>query len=179
MGFLSFFADLFSKSANSVPVELIIVGLGNIGEEYEFTRHNVGFRVADALIERVENRKNFRIAEADCVYGILESKNILIAKPRTLMNRSGLAVDVLSRKFNLKPSSVMVLVDDFNIPLGTIRARKGGSHGCHNGLKSINAYIGSDFPRIRIGIGPLPEGIDILQFVLGRFSRMRRKCSAG
>lgn len=86
------------------------------------------------------------------------------------MNRSGAAADKLIKKFSVGSSSVLVLVDDFNIPLGRIRIRKDGTHGGHNGLKSIISYIGTDFPRLRIGIGPLPQNTDIIEFVLGNFT---------
>ncbi|HEX3019413.1 MAG TPA: aminoacyl-tRNA hydrolase, partial [Chitinispirillaceae bacterium] len=90
--------------------------------------------------------------------------------PRTLMNRSGAAVDSLIKRFHVNSMSTLVVVDDFNLPLGKIRLRKNGTHGGHNGLKSVISYIGTDFPRLRIGIGPLPMNTDIIEFVLGNFS---------
>lgn len=169
MGVFSFFSKFFSVQ-KCPPVDFLIIGLGNIGEEYFFSRHNIGFRVADALIASLESRKEGRIPEADFYCGTIGSKSIAVAKPRTLMNRSGAAADKLIKKFSVGSSSVLVLVDDFNIPLGRIRIRKDGTHGGHNGLKSIISYIGSDFPRLRIGIGPLPQNTDIIEFVLGNFT---------
>lgn len=169
MGVFSFFSKFFSVQ-KCPPVDFLIIGLGNIGEEYFFSRHNIGFRVADALIASLESRKEGRIPEADFYCGTIGSKSIAVAKPRTLMNRSGAAADKLIKKFSVGSSSVLVLVDDFNIPLGRIRIRKDGTHGGHNGLKSIISYIGTDFPRLRIGIGPLPQNTDIIEFVLGNFT---------
>lgn len=169
MGVFSFFSELFS-SKKSEPADYLIVGLGNIGEEYEATRHNIGFKVADAIIASMSSIKEGRIPEADFFRGFINSKSVVIAKPRTLMNRSGAAVNKLINRFNVKISSTLILVDDFNIPIGKIRLRKNGSDGGHNGLKSIVSYIGSDFPRLRIGIGPLPAQTDVVEFVLGKFS---------
>jgi PTH1 family peptidyl-tRNA hydrolase len=86
------------------------------------------------------------------------------------MNRSGTAVKKLISHFNVDISSVLVVVDDFNLPLGKIRLRKNGTHGGHNGLKSIISYVGTEFPRLRVGIGPLPQNVDVIDFVLGDFS---------
>ncbi len=169
MGLRSFFSRIFSTHSNS-SVDFLIVGLGNIGKQYSATRHNIGFRVADKLIDSLGSRKEGRIPEADFFCGTIENKNVVVAKPRTLMNRSGIAVDKLIRRFQLNISSVLIVVDDFNLPLGKIRLRKNGTHGGHNGLKSIISYVGSDFPRLRVGIGPVPANIEVIDFVLGDFS---------
>lgn len=171
MGVLSFFSNFFSTGKNQ-KADYLLVGLGNIGEEYSLTRHNIGFLVADALIKKMVIEGNGRIPESDFYYGTFGSdKRIVVAKPRTLMNRSGAAVDKLIKKFEVEISSVLVIVDDFNIPMGRLRVRKDGSHGGHNGLKSIISYIGADFPRLRIGIGPLPENTGVIDFVLGNFTK--------
>jgi len=148
--------------------EWLFVGLGNPGEKYSATRHNIGFRVVDEFSSSLKNQMTFQTCEADCTFSA--DGSILVAKPTTYMNRSGDAVRGLIEKFNVPVSSVVVIVDDFNIACGTIRVRRNGSHGGHNGLKSISSQIGDNYPRIRIGIGPLPPDTDIIDFVLGSFS---------
>ncbi len=169
MGIFSFFSHLLSNNGCN-SADFLIIGLGNIGKQYSATRHNIGFRVADKLIDSFNLKKKGKIPEADFFYGSIDSKIVVVAKPSTLMNRSGAAVKKLISRLHIDISSVLVVVDDFNLPLGKIRLRKNGTHGGHNGLKSIISYIGTDFPRLRVGIGPLPQNIDIIDFVLGDFS---------
>lgn len=169
MGIISFFSSLLSKNRGQ-SVDFLIIGLGNIGKKYSATRHNIGFRVADKLIDSFDLKKEGKIPEADFFCGSIDSKTVVVAKPSTLMNRSGAAVKKLISHFHVDIRSVLVVVDDFNLPLGKIRLRKNGTHGGHNGLKSIISYVGSDFPRLRVGIGPLPINADIIDFVLGDFS---------
>jgi PTH1 family peptidyl-tRNA hydrolase len=100
----------------------------------------------------------------------------MLAKPTTMMNGSGGAVVTLLDKFDLRPSQMLVVVDDFNIPLGALRLRKGGSDGGHNGLESIIQALGTDdFPRLRLGVGPVPPGEEIVDFVLGKFAKTEEK----
>ncbi len=174
MGIFSFFSRLLSKN-RCQSIDFLIIGLGNIGKQYSATRHNVGFRVADRLIDRFDLKKEGKIPEADFFCGSIDSKTVVIAKPTTLMNRSGVAVKKLISHFQVDIRSVLVVVDDFNLPLGKIRLRKNGTHGGHNGLKSIISYVGSEFPRLRVGIGPLPQDVDIIDFVLGDFSAQEEK----
>jgi len=169
MGIFSFFSRLLSDN-RCQTVDFLIIGLGNIGEQYSATRHNIGFRVADKLIDSIDLKKEGKIPEAAFFCGTIDSKSVVVAKPSTLMNRSGTAVKKLISHFNVDISSVLVVVDDFNLPLGKIRLRKNGTHGGHNGLKSIISYVGTDFPRLRVGIGPLPLNADVIEFVLGDFS---------
>ena len=170
MGLFSFFSKIFGKPGLPDSIDFIFFGLGNPGSRYAQTRHNIGFRVVDGLAERLSEKKQGSFEKADWVYGKIDSRNVLIVKPLTFMNRSGIAVKDLINQSKVNLTTTMVVVDDFNIPLGTLRARRGGSHGGHNGLKSITSAIGPDFPRLRFGIGPLPEGADIIDFVLGDFS---------
>jgi peptidyl-tRNA hydrolase, PTH1 family len=149
----------------------IIVGLGNTGERYAATRHNVGYeavgRAASELGAIMESdHRYYRWARADT-----ESGRVVLVWPTTYMNRSGLAVAELLERFPASPSDIMVVTDDFNLTLGRIRVRAGGSDGGQKGLRSIAEVLDTEeFPRCRIGIGPLPEGADPVEFVLGRFT---------
>ena len=117
MGIFSFFSRLLSDN-RCQSVDFLIIGLGNIGEQYSATRHNIGFRVADKLIDSIDLKKEGKIPEAAFFCGTIDSKSVVVAKPSTLMNRSGTAVKSLSAILMLDISSVLVVVDDFNLPLG-------------------------------------------------------------
>lgn len=152
-----------------------VVGLGNPGKRYAATRHNVGF----ALIERMEDKWDVRLKKrkykSKAVQVEREQGTILLVKPWTYMNQSGLAVKILIQRTGLMLNQVLVVYDDLDIPLGEIRIRKEGGPGTHNGLISIVQEIGStQFPRIRIGIGPLPSGTEATDFVLSGFSKDQR-----
>lgn len=151
---------------------IAVVGLGNPGTEYEETRHNVGFRVVDALSERW--KKPFKPGKGEYLFARTEvdAHEVLLVKPLTYMNNSGNAVvDVLER-FSVPLSSLLVVLDDFVLPLGILRLRPDGSDGGHNGLYSIIYQIqGDQFPRLRCGIGDAeaPSRISRAEFVLSQF----------
>ncbi len=147
----------------------LIVGLGNIGSEYEKTNHNAGFMVLDSVAEKLGFRFNNRGCEADYgEYKTFEDK-FIFAKPRTYMNESGRAVKALMKKFDIEISDVLVVVDDIDQDPGSIRLRKSGSAGTHNGLKSIIRETGSEeFLRIRVGIGKQNQHQDLADFVLSK-----------
>lgn len=171
MSLLKTIRDFFNPSSFSEKIDIIIFGLGNPGKKYCHTRHNIGFRVAEAFIETLSEVKTVNTKEADIYIGTFESlKRVAVVKPLTYMNESGVAVESVVKTFQVPLSAAIVIVDDFHIPLNKIRIRKNGSSGGHNGLKSIEAHVGSEYPRLRIGIGPLPEGIDVIDFVLGVFT---------
>ncbi len=149
----------------------IIVGLGNPGRNYTHTRHNVGFEVIDEIANghRVKLRRSWRfpLESAQIRVG---NEEVLLVKPQTFMNRSGDAVGPVLRKKGVRVDEVLVVVDDMALPLGEIRVRARGSAGSHNGLKSMVERLGTqDFPRLRVGVGPMPEGQDWVAFVLGKF----------
>ncbi|MBI4312887.1 MAG: aminoacyl-tRNA hydrolase [Chloroflexi bacterium] len=149
---------------------MIIMGLGNPGEKYADTRHNAGFQCVDALTKKYGIAVNDRRAEVVCGQGRIEGEQVVLAKPRTYMNRSGQAATYLLARFQQLPDSLLVVYDDMDLPLGKIRLRSNGSAGGHNGIKSIIAELGvQEFPRLRIGIGR-PEGDDAINHVLGGFS---------
>ena len=150
----------------------IVVGLGNPGRKYEQTRHNVGFEVIDEVARRAgaEFRHSWRFP-ADLAEATLAGERVLLVKPRTFMNASGDAVGVLARKKGASPAEVLVVVDDVELDCGRLRVRAGGRAGGHNGLKSLIERLGSDaFPRVRVGVGRVPAGGEMVQHVLGRFT---------
>lgn len=154
---------------DSRPVRIrAIVGLGNPGEKYDRTRHNLGFEVVNLL----KGESEFVPGDGKYLYCAtsVSSFEIALLKPTTYMNRSGIAIRRYAESESLLPAEILVIADDFNLPLGRIRLRKGGSDGGHNGLASLIDHLGTEnFPRIRLGIGPVPEGIFAEDFVLERF----------
>ncbi len=147
----------------------IIVGLGNPGKEYIETRHNVGFRFLDALAEKQGmriDRVKFHALVGDAV---IAGCRVLLVKPETFMNSSGIAVREAADFYKIPPERILVVYDDITLDPGRIRVRKKGSDGGHNGIKSIIAHLGSDaFPRVRIGIGAKPhKDYDLADWVLG------------
>jgi peptidyl-tRNA hydrolase, PTH1 family len=152
----------------------LIVGLGNPGSEYEHTRHNVGFQVAEELAHRyrvtLKNRGSWkaRVAKISEI-----GEGVLLAEPTTFMNLSGWAVREIASFHKLAPSDVLIVVDDADLPLGRLRLRTSGSAGGHNGLKSIIQELGTiEFPRLRVGVGR--QAGELKSHVLGRFSTEER-----
>lgn len=147
----------------------LIVGLGNIGKEYEKTNHNAGFMVLDMIAEEFGFTFKNRGCESDYAEVRTSADKFIIAKPRTYMNESGKAVKSLMRKFGIKIQDVVIVNDDIDQQPGFVRIRKSGSAGTHNGLKSIIAETAStEFNRIRVGIGKQKEHQDLANFVLSK-----------
>ena len=147
----------------------IIVGLGNIGDEYAKTNHNAGFMVVDSLAEKLGFSFKKRGCDSDYAECNIAGEKCIIAKPRTYMNESGKAVKSLIKKFQASIDDVMIVVDDIDTEPGHIRIRKSGSAGSHNGLKSIISELGTtEFKRLRVGIGKQAERQDLANFVLAR-----------
>lgn len=154
----------------SDPIRLI-VGLGNPGPEYETTRHNAGFWLADHYADDLRASFNFEKAFFGMVAKARRgAENVLLLKPATYMNRSGQAVGAMARFYKLEPSQVLVLHDELDLPPGQVKMKQGGGHAGHNGLRDIQSALGSpDFWRIRIGIGhPRTLGLaqQVADFVL-------------
>jgi peptidyl-tRNA hydrolase, PTH1 family len=148
----------------------LIVGLGNPGDRYERTRHNVGFLVIDRIAARNRIAVDNRFCGAAIGEGVLEGEKIVLAKPQTYMNRSGAAVADLIRKYEIATDDLVVINDDLDLPFGRIRIRPRGSAGGHRGLVSIMESLGDvTFQRIRVGIGRPPEGHEAVEYVLGTF----------
>jgi PTH1 family peptidyl-tRNA hydrolase len=152
-----------------------VVGLGNPGKLYSETRHNAGF----ALVKRMAREwqadlrgKRYQAKTAEVELG---GDRVFLALPQTYMNNSGLSVRDLLKGKRIEPGSVLIIYDDLDIPIGDIRVRKQGTAGTHKGMQSIVQETGSTrFPRIRIGIGPLPPGRDAADFVLSPFTRSEK-----
>ncbi len=166
--------ELFRKIGSgaetaALPVTHLIVGLGNPGREYVKTRHNVGFDAVTALAEalgvRLERPKHSALTAEATLCGV----RALLMLPQTYMNNSGEAVADAARFYGIAPENVLVFCDDISFEPGRIRIRRAGSHGGHNGLRSIVAHLGSsDFPRVKIGVGQKPLGWDLADWVLSR-----------
>jgi len=158
-----------------MPVEFLIVGLGNPGEEYENTPHNLGFMVIDRLAGshaiRVSRKENMSLVGLGGIAG----KRVAVAKPQTYMNLSGPAVSGLLERYELKPDRLIVVYDELDLPWGSMRIRLKGSAAGHNGVKSVIGSLGTnEFTRIRIGIDP-GSPVKGEQFVLAPFKRAQKQ----
>ena len=148
-----------------------IVGLGNPGSQYKGTRHNVGFDVVDELARR--ESVGFESAPAEALIAKWRRADgpVLLVKPLTFMNLSGQAIGELTRYFKIELGDLIVIVDEVHLPLGKLRARKRGSAGGHNGLKSVIAHLGDEFSRLRIGVGRGADQRNLADHVLSRFEK--------
>ena len=150
----------------------VIVGLGNPDKKYEHTRHNIGFDVVDALAAKYNIDIKDKKHKALCGTGVIEGMKVLLVKPQTYMNLSGESVADVVNFYKIDPEEDMIVIfDDISLEPGRIRIRKKGSAGGHNGIKNIIAMTGtSGFKRIKVGVGEKPQGWDLADHVLGRFS---------
>ncbi len=159
------------------PITHIIVGLGNPGDKYFYTRHNAGFLAMDYVSQRcgaTVNRSKFKALVGE---GVIAGKRVLLMKPQTFMNASGDAVVEAAKFYKIPVSNIIVMSDDVNLDVGRIRVRKSGSDGGQKGLRSIIERMASDeFPRIRFGVGKKPHpDYDMVDWVLGSFSEQDKK----
>ena len=152
---------------------MLVVGLGNPGESYAETPHNLGFMAVDELARRGRLRSWRRVCESRVGKITLAGLRLLLAKPQTFMNLSGRPVACLLRETDTPPEGLCVICDDVNLPFGALRLRPSGGSGGHNGLEDVIARIGEGFPRMRIGCGPASEGADLAEFVLAPFPEER------
>lgn len=154
----------------------MVVGLGNPGRRYSQSRHNAGFMVVEQLWKRWHFPKWKRKYMAKLSSGIYHKEEIYLVLPQTFMNRSGEAVALLFSRLKLSLDHLLVIYDDLDLPLGALRIRKSGGPGTHRGMQSVVEVLGSEgFPRIRIGIGPLPEAVDAAEFVLQPFTSQEKE----
>ncbi len=150
----------------------IIVGLGNPTKEYEGTRHNVGFSVIHELSEKYNINVDTKKHKALIGKGIIEGEKVILAMPQTYMNLSGESVRALVDYYKCDTTDVIIIYDDISLDVGKLRIRAKGSAGGHNGIKSIISHLGTmEFPRIKVGVGEKPSGMDLADYVLGHFSR--------
>jgi len=148
----------------------VIVGLGNPGAKYRGTRHNIGFAIVDEVVRRAG--VEFEGAPVDALIAkIRGAEPVLVAKPLTFMNESGRAIGELTRYFRIELAELLVVVDEVQLPLAKLRARPRGSAGGHNGLKSIIEYLGTDFSRLRVGVGRGDSRRGLADHVLARFEQ--------
>ena len=174
--------DLFKQIAKKetegrTTITHLIVGLGNYGEKYRLTRHNAGFLTLDYFEQRCNTKIDRLRFQSLCGEAQIGSHRVLLMKPQTLMNNSGIAVREAANFYKIAPENIIVISDDITLPVGRMRLRKNGSAGGHNGLKSIIAEIGSDaFPRLRMGIGEKPHpDYDLADWVLSEFTKDEQK----
>ncbi|MBQ8146790.1 MAG: aminoacyl-tRNA hydrolase [Clostridia bacterium] len=172
--------DLFKKiekKEDTTPITHLIVGLGNPGDKYTYTRHNAGFLAIDYLLHKYSltcDRAKFKSLVGEIKLGNVRA---LMMKPQTFMNNSGTAIAEACAFYKIKPENVIVISDDASFDIGRLRIRKSGSAGGHNGLKSVIECLGSDnFPRIKLGVGQKPSpDYDIADWVLARIPKESEK----
>ncbi len=161
---------LFKKKRETVKADWLIAGLGNPGSEYEETRHNAGFRALDAVSE--ELHASYWKSEDGALSAQVKGPHdalVILAKPQTFMNRSGLALSKLARHYQVESDHIIVLADELDLPIGEVRTKFGGGHAGHNGHRSIIDELGTrDYHRVRIGIGRPPGKQDPADYVLER-----------
>lgn len=174
--------DLFKQIESSTPtasgaITHIVVGLGNPGKEYTYNRHNAGFMCMDVICDKYRARVDkakFKALVGECT---IAGKRVLLMKPQTFMNNSGEAIREAADFYNIPADNIIVIFDDISIGVGTLRIRRKGSAGGHNGIKSVIEYLSTnEFPRIKLGVGnkPSPE-YDIIKWVLGNIPEDDRK----
>ena len=171
------FRQISSESSTHEPITHLLVGLGNPGAKYEYTRHNAGFLFLDALCQKKGARIDRAKFDALCGEVTLGGHRVLLMKPQTMMNLSGKAVSAAASFYHISPENILVVFDDISLPVGRMRVRRQGSHGGHNGIKSIISSLGSDaFPRIKLGVGEKPHpDYDLVNWVLSEFSGTERR----
>ena len=171
----------FLTRAAAPRVDRLVVGLGNPGERYMATRHNVGFQVAGRLAKRARLEFGAKAADSRIAEGTIDGVSVAIARPQTYMNDSGRAVGRLLDRYRLGPADLVVVYDDVDLPLGRVRIRARGGPGTHNGMRSVVAEIGETFPRVRCGVAPADAaseiGGDLAEYVLRPFEADEREAA--
>ena len=172
--------DLFKQIEKEreplAPITHIVAGLGNPGREYAETRHNAGFMAMDYLAQKLGvavNRSKFDALTGEAVIG---GKRVLLMKPQTYMNRSGESVRDAAAFYKIPPENILIICDDINLDVGKLRIRRKGSDGGQKGLRDVIYHMNADtMPRIRLGVGKVPQGGDVVNWVLGRIPEGDRK----
>jgi len=154
---------------------MLFVGLGNPGSQYEKNRHNVGFMAVSRIVENHNFSPWKNKFQGSISNGLLRNQKIIILKPNTFMNLSGQSVGEVIRFYKIPSSKVIVFHDEIDFPLGKLKFKSGGGHAGHNGLRSISEHIGSDYIRIRIGVGHPGNKNAVANYVLGDFSKVEQE----
>ena len=151
----------------------IIVGLGNPGPEHQITRHNVGFWFVDLLARRHGGEfRDYRKYSGETARVTIDGQELILLKPTTYMNRSGLSVRQISDFYKIVPDDILVAHDELDLPVGSVRLKNGGGHGGHNGLRDTIAHVGENFWRLRLGIGHPGNKAEVIDYVLTRAPRV-------
>ncbi|WP_418747735.1 aminoacyl-tRNA hydrolase [Frisingicoccus sp.] len=154
----------------------LIAGLGNPSKTYEGTRHNVGFTMIDVIGSKFDIDVTTRKHKALVGRGVIDGMRVILAKPQTYMNLSGESIREIADFYKIEPENIIIIYDDISLDVGQLRIRKKGSAGGHNGVKNIIAHLGTqEFPRIKVGIGNKPEGWDLADYVLSRYSKAEQE----
>ena len=178
MSFKDIWADklsaLFGRKEEIIPMYLI-VGLGNPGKQYDMTRHNIGFHTIDYIADKYGAKLTKLKFKA--VYGeaTISDEKVYLVKPQTYMNLSGDSVGEMAQFYKIPPENIIVINDDISLDVGRIRVRPKGSAGGHNGIKSIISHLGSEFMRVKMGVGEKPAHYDLADYVLGHFQKEDRE----
>ena len=154
----------------------LIAGLGNPSKTYEGTRHNVGFTMIDVIGSKFDIDVTTRKHKALVGRGVIDGMRVILVKPQTYMNLSGESIREIADFYKIEPENIIIIYDDISLDVGQLRIRKKGSAGGHNGVKNIIAHLGTqEFPRIKVGIGNKPEGWDLADYVLSRYSKAEQQ----
>lgn len=154
----------------------LIAGLGNPSKTYEGTRHNVGFSMIDVIGNKFDIDVTTKKHKALVGRGVIDGMRVILAKPQTYMNLSGESIREIADFYKIEPENIIIIYDDISLDVGQLRIRKKGSAGGHNGVKNIIAHLGTqEFPRIKVGIGNKPEGWDLADYVLSRYSKAEQE----
>ena len=154
----------------------LIAGLGNPSKTYEGTRHNVGFSMIDVIGNKFDIDVTTKKHKALVGRGVIDGMRVILAKPQTYMILSGESIREIADFYKIEPENIIIIYDDISLDVGQLRIRKKGSAGGHNGVKNIIAHLGTqEFPRIKVGIGNKPEGWDLADYVLSRYSKAEQE----
>lgn len=171
----------FFTRSSAPRVDRLVVGLGNPGDGYAATRHNIGFQVVARVAKRARLEFGAKAADSRIAEGALAGQRVAIARPQTYMNESGRAVGKLLDRYRLTPDELIVVYDDVDLPLGRVRIRRAGGPGTHNGMRSVVAEIGDGFARVRCGVAPADPsaeiGSDLAEYVLRPFDADEREAA--
>jgi len=172
----SLFKQIEKEKVPPKPITHLIVGLGNPGDKYTYTRHNCGFLCMDYISQKLNtkiDKLKFKALVGEATVG---DTRVLLMKPQTFMNNSGEAVSEAAAFYKIAPENIIVIFDDISFPAGRMRIRRKGSDGGHNGIKSIIYHLSSDnFPRIKVGVGTPTQGYDLIDWVLGKIPENERE----